>query len=102
MKEVEWFLERNKQRRKEGRNGTWVMSALHFILHGWLAQVNDILVAFGRASFVAKAVLNRPLRERVSHTRLYNNVFPRSTGAPALGPRTDFLIRGLCFEIGRH
>lgn len=70
MNEVEWFLERNKhrQQRKEGRNGTLVMSALHFILHGWLAQVNDILVVFGGARFAAKAVLNRPLRESESHS----------------------------------
>ena len=67
VKEVEWFLERNRQWRKEGRNGTLVMSALHSILHGWLAQVNDILVLFGGASFGAKVVLNRPLRESESH-----------------------------------
>lgn len=95
-------LERNRQRRKEGRNGTLVMSALHSILLGWLAQVNDFLVVFGGASFGAKAVLNRPRSERVSHTGLYNNVFPRSTGVPAPGPRTDFLIPDLDFEIGRH
>ncbi len=51
-----------------GRKEDLVMSALHFILHGWLAQVTDILVAFSGASFEAKAILNRPLRESESHS----------------------------------
>ena len=69
VKEVEWFLESNRQWRKEGRNGTLVLSALHSILHGWLAQINDFLVVFGAGTFRAK-VVNRPLRESESHWAL--------------------------------
>lgn len=67
MKEVEGFLERTKQQRKEGRKRHFGDECLHSILHGWLAQVNGILVVFGGASFEAKAVLNRPLTENESH-----------------------------------
>lgn len=70
MKEVEWFLERSRQWRKEGRNGTLVMSAPHSVLHGRLAQVNDFLVVFGAARFGAKVTVNRPLRESESHWAL--------------------------------
>lgn len=93
VKEVERFLEEiSSEGRKEGRNGTSAMSALHSILHGWLAQVNDILVVFGGAGFGTKAILNRRLRERV--TLGLTLMFPKNTGVRALGPRTGCVIGG--------
>lgn len=57
-----------KRPAKEGRKKcTLVMSALHSVLHGRLAQVNDFLVGFGAARFGANAVVNGPLRETESH-----------------------------------
>lgn len=79
-------MERNRRWRKEGRNGTLVMSALHSILHGWLAQVNDFLVVFGGEGFGAKAVLNRPLRESESHWAL-QSCFSKEHRCPCSGSK---------------
>lgn len=74
-KEKEAILEGITSRgRKEERNGTWVMRALRSILHGWLAQRNDILVWFG---FGTRAVLNKLWRESLGLTVM---AFPRGTG----------------------
>lgn len=52
------------------------MRALQSILHGWLAQGNDIWVWFG---FGTRAVLNKLLREAES-LGLTVMAFPRGTG----------------------
>lgn len=55
-----------------------VMRALRSILHGWLAQCNDILVWFG---FGTRTVLNKLLRERLRESLgLTVTAFPRGTG----------------------
>lgn len=90
------WKEGSRGRKEEMALWWWVLSTL-FCMAGWHRSMTLWL-------YLVEQVLGpKPLwidrSERVSHTVLYNNDFPRSTGVPTLGPKTDRLIRHPGFEI---